>query len=147
MGINRLPIEQTVVSLAIAVGTGPTPIAQSISTTSMIQSILVCNFSTNANSLFFGDNNVTTATGAEIVVGTSYMFVIEQDRQLYELQDVVLQLAQMVAMITGAQMGCAPQGQIDPISIPVVVWNPQNLYLVAAAAQPASLQLFRNVYI
>lgn len=133
--IIRSPIEQTFFNFALAVGTTPTPVSSQIQIASLISSIIFSNPSTNANSVFLGDQNVSTTSGIEIVVGASPVLSIQQTRQLYEVQDPSLFTAQ-VAM-------CAP---LTPISIPVIVWNPLTMYFVASAPTTIGVMMFRNVY-
>lgn len=137
--VDRPLIEQTFSSIAVTGITNgqPVQLANNLSMPSMIQTILLCNPSTSGSNVFFGDANVSTATGIELVSGTSVMLLIEDTRQLYEIQDPSLLEAQMVA--------CA---KITPIAIPVIVWNPQNLWFIAPVAGPIAISamLFRNVY-
>jgi hypothetical protein len=133
--IQRDTIEQTFFGFNLAVGVTPTPLAQQLQMPSMIQSMILCNPSTNGNSVFFGDQNVSTLTGIELIVGTAVQLSLLQDRQFYELQDPTLITAQIAA--------CQ---QIAPVSIPVIVWNPSNFWFVAAIAANINIVLFRNVY-
>jgi len=142
MAIIRPTIEQTFFNISVSVTNTVTSLQAQIQEPSMIQAFMLCNPSSNANSVFFGDQNVSTTTGIELVTGSSIFFNIIQDRQMYELQDlgvketeVLLALAQQCADIT-------------PIGIPVIVWNPSNIWLIAGVAGPTLINamLFRNVY-
>lgn len=136
--VNRTPIEQTFFSQSVLVSNvTPTPFANNLTITSLMQTIFICNPSSNTNSVFFGDNNVSTTQGQEIVAGTGPIaIIIQQGRQLYELQDP--------EMITAQATACQP---MDPTSIPLVVWNPSNMFLIAATAPTTvALLFFRNVY-
>jgi hypothetical protein len=134
--VERPLIEQTFFNVSVSVPATGVPIAP-LDVTSMIQTILLCNPSTNTNSIFFGDINVTTATGIELLAGTSVQLMIDQERQLYEIQDPDLISAQIALC-----------GKISPIGIPVICWKPQNLFLIAPVAGPTivSAMFFRNVY-
>lgn len=136
-GVNRTPIEQTFFTQSIAVPTTPIPFANNLTITSLMQTIFMCNPSSNTNSVFFGDSNVSTTQGMELVPGSGPIAVIiQQTRQLYELQDP--------EMISAQVASCQ---SIDPTSIPLVVWNPSNMWLVAATATTTiALMFFRNVY-
>lgn len=137
--VDRPLIEQTFFNIGVAGITNgqPVPLANNLQLPSMIQTILLCNPSTSGSNVFFGDANVTPLTGIELVSGTSVELVIEQERQLYEIQDPDLISAQIAA--------CS---KITPIGIPVIVWNPTNLWFVAPVAGPIAINamLFRNVY-
>lgn len=138
-GVDRPLIEQTFFGVSITgiTNTVAVQLSNAISLPNMIQTILLCNPSTSGSNVFFGDANVSTSTGIELVSGTSVALIIEQERQLYEVQDPDLLAAQMIACAT-----------IKPVSIPVIVWNPQNLWIIAPVAGPISVNalLFRNVY-
>lgn len=132
----RPVIEQTFFSASILVGTVPTPLAGSLTTTSMIDAFILSNFSTNANSVFGGDAGITTNAGVEIIKGAGVTFRISQTRQLYEIQNPVLVSAQVALCST-----------MPPDSIPVIVWNPSNFYLIASAPTTIGVIFFRNVYV
>ena len=136
--IDRTPVEQTFVSISVSVPNTIVPMATQYQLPSLIQSMLICNPSSNGNSVFFGDQNVTTTSGIEVIAGTAINLAIVQERQLYEIQDPALLQAQMI--------GCAT---ITPVSIPIVVWNPSDFYFIAGVAGPTviAVMLFRNVYI
>lgn len=138
MGILRPPIEQTFFTVALtALSANNVPIAQNINISSLINAFIICNPSSNVNSVFWGDSNVSTSSGIEIPPGNAPLFGTEEIRQLYELQDPLLLEAQKAIC-----------GKIDPIAIPVVVWNPSNIFIIAANANVnVSLAFFRNVYI
>lgn len=144
MGI-REPVEQLFVTTNIIVQATPTPIGPALDISAYVQTFFLCNPSFNANSVFWGDNQVTASaagsigTGIELLTGTSQKFVIRQERQLYEVQDPAILIAQKEL--------CKA---LDPTLIPVVVWNPQNIFVIAAAAAaPVTISacFFRSVYI
>ena len=144
----REPIEQLFVNFTLAVATTPTPLNPSQDINSYIQSFYVCNSSFNANSIFWGDGQVTAhsagsiGTGIEIPVGTTQQFLILQDRQLYEIQDSVNDI---LAFLTSQVPNCTVQS--STMKVPVIVWNPANFFLIAAVATTASISVMRNVYI
>jgi len=145
MGEIRQPLEQTFVNFNLVVNAVATALAASIDINAYVQSFTLCNPSVNTASVFWGDQQVTSSiagtigTGIELLAGTSQTFIIRQERQFYELQEPML--------ITAQKEAC----QILPEKkIPVIVWNPQNFFLIAtAAAAPVTISvcLFRNVYI
>jgi hypothetical protein len=139
----RGPLEQTFFNFTVVVGTVPTPIAPTIDISSMIQSFSICNSQFNANPVYFGDAGVTSSsagvfgTGIEIVPGTTRDFLIQEDRQLYELQDPELLSLEVAA--------CQKH---DGIAIPVICWRLSQCFLICAAATiTVSIQVFRNIYV
>jgi hypothetical protein len=152
-GASRIPLEQTFFNITVAVGLTATPLNNTLDIGNMIQSFSICNPSFNANSVFFGDSNVTASsagpaigTGLEIPVGSTQSFTVRQERQFYEIQDPDLQSAQALLAANASQAGvvCMP---LDPVMIPVIVWKPSNIYLVAAVATTVAVCFFRNVYV
>jgi hypothetical protein len=135
----RTPREQTfqVVPLAVPSATA-IQVSASININNLIQSLAICNFSANANSVFLGQNNaVTTTSGYEIPPGTGPIFQIQQERELYELEVPLENLVQL------ANCG-VPSTSVD---IPMIVWNPSNMWLIAATAPTnVSITIFNNVY-
>jgi len=91
-----------------------------------------------ANSIFLGSTpGVTTATGLEIVAGTSVQFRIDHGgRQLYELQKPSIDIEAAVRCMN-----------IGPEAIPFVCWDMSQVFLVAVAATNISLATFRALYI
>ncbi len=136
MSTQRPVIEQTFFSASIAVGVAATPLAQQLNLSSMIEGFILSNFSSNANSVFAGDAGVTTTSGVEIIKGAGVTWRISQTRQLYEIQNPTLVSAQVALCqsMTGDM-------------IPVIVWNPSNFYLIAAAPTTIGAMFFRNVYV
>jgi hypothetical protein len=145
----RAPIEQTFFNTTLIVQTTPTPLNASIDLSSMIQAFTVCNPSFNSASVFIGDAGVSASsagsigTGIEILTSTSQTFEILQDRQMYELQDPAINMAEQI--LSSAGSGCQ---KVDPIYIPVIAWKPNNIFLICAVATvTVSVMFFRNVYI
>lgn len=134
---SRTPIEQTFFNFSISVPNTPVPLSSQIQVPSLITSIILSNPSSNANSVFMGDQNVTTLTGIEITVGSAPILSLAQERQLYEVQDPMLLAAQTLA--------CQ---KTDAIQIPLVVFNPQKIFLIAGVAGPTivACMMFRSVY-
>jgi hypothetical protein len=122
---------------------GVTNVAQPISSldiNNLTLAFMISNPSTNANSVFFGDASVTTTNGIEITVGSSPLFTIDETRQLYEVQNALIRIFEKIPE-------CEPFP--DPDFIPVVVWNPSQMFLIASVAGPTNVGMifFKNVYV
>jgi len=135
----RPPIEQTFSTLPLAVpSANAIQLAAAYGVNNFIQSIAICNFSANANSVFLGGNNsVTTTSGYEIQPGSGPIFQIQQTRELYEAETPLQNLVQLANCDT----------KPADISIPLIVWNPSNMWIIAATA-PTNIvvMIFNNVY-
>ncbi len=140
--IIRQPIEQLLVSYPLLVNTVPTPLNAALDINAYVQSFTIGNPSVNTASVFWGDGQVTASTagnigsGIEILAGTAQHFIVEQIRQLYELQEP--------ENLSAQKLVCQP---LEPVAIPVIVWNPQNFFLISTVATTVSVVIFRNVYI
>lgn len=136
--VQRPLVAQEFTTQAFTVTTAPQSPAQALSITSMIDVFMITVPSTAANSIFLGSSQaMTTATGIELLAGTTVQFRIDHDgRQLYEIQMLLREIA---ACITGRN---------QPVeAIPFVVWDMSQVYLVAAANTAISIGLFKAVYI
>jgi hypothetical protein len=142
---DRQPLEQFFVNFSLAVQSTPTLLAPNLDINAYVQSFILSNPSVNTASVFWGDSGVTSSvagtigTGVELLPGTSQSFVIQQERQFYEIQDP----ARLLAIKELCQ-------DLPMVMIPVIVWNPQNFFLIAtAAAAPVTISgvIFRSVYI
>lgn len=124
-------------TVAIAAANSPVPINGAMQITAQVDSFLLCNYSTNANSVFFGmDSGVTVNNGIEILTGTTIAFIIDHEgRQIYELQGLQAEIA---AALTCRQM------QLD--AIPFVVWDMSQVYVTAAAATNIGCVVFKSIY-
>jgi hypothetical protein len=133
----RQNLEQTFLTQPLSVPTiNQVQIAPSINLNNQIIAFMICNFSTNANSVFWGSNPVSTTSGIEITPGSAPLFTIDEVRQLYEIQTSAENLASMAS----CQM-------VPSTLIPLVVWNPANIWIIAAnAITPVTIGLFYNVY-
>lgn len=135
----RLPREQIFAVLPLTVpSANAVQVSASLNINNLIQSLAICNFSANANSVFLGQNAaVTTTSGYEITPGNGPIFEIEQERELYELETPVENILQL------AQCG----KPVNSVDIPLIVWNPSNMWLIAATAPTnVSILIFNNVY-
>src|SRR5262245_48152136 len=130
--------EATAFQFTVPVAPAASPAPQ-LSLNSLIDSFLITVPTTAANSVFLGfDAGVIVGTGIELLAGSSVPFRIDQDgRQLYELQHLLMKMAQ--------QIGCTvPEIQEE---IPFVCWDMSQIYLVAAAATVITMCIFKAVYI
>jgi hypothetical protein len=134
--VLRIPLEQTFANGPLVVSNVSPVQLSGLDLTSLITAILFSNQSANTNSVFWGGPQVSTTGGTEIAPGSAPLLVINQGRQLYELQDPAIKEA--IGIL------CAP---VDPISIPLIVWNPSHIYLIAATAPTTiGVTFFYNVY-
>src|SRR5262245_8885080 len=91
--MERPIIKQEFTTLSFTVTTSAASPNPALGLTSLIDSFVITVPSSAANSVFIGsDQGVTTTTGLEILAGTSQNFRISQDRQLYELQMVLIEI-------------------------------------------------------
>jgi hypothetical protein len=149
---TRVPIEQkfTMGGGPGLVGGGvtnlPQSIAPSLNYNNLIESFVIANPSVNTASIWWGDQSVfvnagaTTAIGIEIPPGAAQAFIVDETRQLYEVQNALMSIYEMAK--------CGPYPQPD--LIPVVVWNPSNIFIVTNVAGPLAnigIIFFINVYI
>lgn len=133
----RPTVPQQLNQAVIAVAVTPTPLSSNPALTlAYIDSFLLCVYTTAANSVFFGDQSVTTTNGMEIPAGVTVQFSISNERQLYELQLPLLPVA--------SQIVCAAMPQSD---IPFVYWDLSQLYLVAAAPTNVVIIPFKRAYV
>jgi hypothetical protein len=130
-------LEQQFTTFALTVETTPTPVNSGGNLTDMIETFTIAVPSTAANSVFFGNNNVTTTSGLEIQAGAIFVLAVNQARQLYETQLPLDELVRKVAC----------NAQWMPENIPFICWNLANIYLIAAAATSVSITTFRTPFI
>lgn len=136
-GLQRPILKQEGTTLSFQVTTAAASPNPALGLTSLIDSFVITVPSSAANSVFIGfDQGVTTTTGLELLAGTSSRFTCSQDRQLYELQNLLIKMLQC--------MGAMP-GQFE--DIPFVCWDMSSVFLIAAANTTVSVGLFKAVYI
>jgi hypothetical protein len=134
---NRPVLYQTYTTRSLTVLTTPTPIGQNNSITELINSIVISVPASAANNVFFGDSNVTTTSGVELVRGAGPIeFVIEDERMLYELMQPTIKMAEI--------MGC---DKLIPADVPFVAWDLSQIFLIAAANTTVSIATFRAPFI
>jgi hypothetical protein len=136
LGLKRPLIVQQFRTFSFAVGIAALPIEPTVDKSRLITSFIISNPIAGI-AVFFGNQGVTTATGLEILPGTTPLFEIRQEgRQLYEIQGPLLDI--------DAGLQCR---NIQPEAIPFVVWDPSNIFLVSTAATTVSVALFQAMYL
>jgi len=127
-GTLRPQIAQDVITFPVAVpGTGAAVvISNTLDKTHLITTFTISNPVAGA-SVYLGNQGVTATggtTGLEIPAGTAPTFkVIQEDRQLYELQIILGQIAEA--------LNCQPQTYEK---IPFICWDLTQIYLFSGAA-------------
>lgn len=136
-GLQRPLLKQEATTLSFVVTTAASSPTPALGLTSLIDSFDITVPSTAANSIFIGfDQGVTTATGLELLAGTTTQFRVNQDRQLYELQNLLNKMLQCM------------QGNAGVFEeIPFICWDMSSVFLIATANTTISLGLFKAVYI
>lgn len=133
----RPTVVQQIGQAVVAVGLTPTPLsANPALQNAFIDSFLICVYTTAANSVFFGDSTVSITTGIEIPAGVTVQFSISNERQLYEVQNPLLKIAE--------SMTCENQRGEE---ITFVYFDLSQLYLVAVAATNAIVMPFKRAYV
>lgn len=135
LGVQRPQIVQQFRTFSFAVGTAPLPIDPGSDKSKLITTFVISNPTTGA-SVFLGNSGVTTTTGLEIPAGTAPAFIIQQERQIYEIQSLVRDIA------SGLQ--CR---SVELEAIPVEVWDMSTMFLVAGAATTVSVMLLPSMYL
>jgi hypothetical protein len=118
---ERPVVRQRFFNYALAVQITPTLINNdSLLYTNYLNTFIVSVPAAGGN-VFIGSAGVTVANGLELVAGSGpLVFAIDQSRQLYEVQDPVLQIASIA--------NCKNS---KPQMIPFVVWDLTQMFLVA----------------
>lgn len=97
---------------------------------------IINNPSTNASSIFWGDQSVQATNGMEIQPGLPVLLSTSNTRQLWEVQNALKDLA---AIMAGRQGIDPPQEELSPR----VVFDMNDQYLVSPAAnQTVSVMFF-----
>lgn len=133
--LKREPIGQNFFNFSLAVNASPQPLSkgyQQADLNQRIDTLILCNDSANARSIYLGDLNVraTPGGGLELRVGKSYVLSIANERQLYEIQGPLV------------DEFCLKYVE----SIPIVVWDISSIYVIAAAAGPTPLAVLAFRY-
>jgi hypothetical protein len=133
---SRPVIRQDFTSQLLVVGTAATPLNGSFDINSLITSFAIKVPSTAANSIFMGTGGVTITNGFEIEPGDSPVFLIENYKQPYELQGPLIGIEEHVK-------SCEAEAD----ALPFIVWDPSQIFLVAAAATNVSVIFFKEMFI
>jgi len=115
-------VAQSFNTQVLVVGMTPTPLSSLQLTQAYIDSLILCLYSTAANSIFYGDQGVTTGTGLELPVGVTIELSISNARPAYELQDPLDAITTKVLCQS-----------VKPFEVPFVYWDLTQLYAIAAA--------------
>ena len=135
--VDRPYVLQPINGFSITAGT--TAIALSVNTelvSTFIDSILIGVPSAEAQGIFFGNQGVSLASGFPIEPGTSINLRLSNERQMYEVQAPLLQLVEFFK--------CKFQ---EPTAIPFVIWDPSQVFVIAAAATDVRVVLFKSAYV
>lgn len=133
--INRTLLEQGFLAYALNVQTSPTAVNEGLSWQGYITSFIISVPQAAANPVYLGNNNVTTASGIELTAG-NHTFAINFNRQLYEVQFPLLDIASV--------LGCK---KVQPEGIPFLVFLPNNWFLIAGAVTDVRIMLFPAPYV
>jgi hypothetical protein len=137
LDVNRQVVYQNFETFTVAVQVTPTQISTSFTKSDYIDSFYVSVDAAAANNVFIGGASVTIANGIEIVAGGGPLkFLINNQNEHYELLAPLIAISEM--------LGCQP---VQPISIPFVLWDFTQIYLVAAAITTVRIAPFRSMFI
>jgi hypothetical protein len=142
-GTLRPQISQDIITFPLTVpGVGQAiPISNTLDKTRLITSFTISN-PVAGSSVYLGNQGVTnagTTQGLEIPAGTAPTFrTFQEDRQLYELQVLLGQIAEQLKCST-------PQME----KIPFICWDLTQLYLFSgnAAGSPVTVAAFPQMYL
>jgi hypothetical protein len=138
MIVQRSLVRQEFSTFGLTVQTTAGPVNANMQIGAMIDAIILSVPASAANNVFLGgDAGVTITTGIEIVAGSPVLFAIDHDgRQLYEVQEPLLEMASAYL--------CR---ELRPESIPFVLWDISQMYLVASAATNMAVGVFKAMFI
>ena len=136
LGLKRPLVTQQFITLSVSVTTSPLPLATTVNKEQLITSFVISNPSTGS-SVFIGNQGVSTTSGLEVIAGTTPVFeILQEGRQLYELQEPALDI------VSGQQ--CR---RVEAFGIPFIVWDMTQWFVVAAANTTISVALFPAPYL
>ena len=136
LGLKRPLVTQQFITFSVSVTTSPLPLTTTVNKEQLITSFIISNPSTGI-SVFIGNQGVSTTTGLEVIAGTTPVFeILQEGRQLYELQEPALDI------VSGQQ--CR---RVEAFGIPFIVWDMTQWFVVAAAATTISVALFPAPYL
>lgn len=135
--IVRQIVPQPFTTFILAVGTVATAISTVFTKADLIDSFCVSLDAGAANNVFIGDQGVTVNSGLEIVAGGGPVnFLIRNQFQQYEIQGPLLDAVETLQ--------CQ---QKEALSLPYIVWDLSQIYMVAAAATNVRIAPFRSQFI
>lgn len=137
LGFTRPLIAQTFNIFNLSLGTSAQQINPNGSVQDLITSFIVSNPSANTNSVWLGGAGVAAGMGTEIEPGADPIFIQRQVRQLYEIQNPVIDIDIVARCKT-----------VAPEAIPLIVFDLSRIYLVTdGAAVPVTVTAFPEMWI
>jgi hypothetical protein len=136
--IIRDIVFQPFTTFVVAVAVTPTQISPTFTKSDLIDSFILSLDAGAANNVFIGDQGVTVNSGIELVAGGGPLLLrILNQNVYYDILSQVNPVAENLAC--GAQI---------PIrSIPFIIWDLTQIYLVAAAPTNVRVAPFRSQFI
>lgn len=130
---QRPVVFQTAANISLSVGTTPTAFQNS---QYQCDGFMVSVDNTLTTSVFIGyGSGVTVLSGIEVQPGIPQLFAPDNNREMWELQRGIEQIAAMMALF----LGYSP---LDTYRAPRVVFDASKFYAVATATVNASIMLF-----
>jgi hypothetical protein len=134
---NRPYVQQPITQFSKTIGTSRIPVIDDTAFVSgYLDSILIGVPNAASQGIFFGDITVTIGNGFPVEPGSSVNLVLDNQRQLYELQGPLDNIT--------TTLQCRTEQGID---IPVIVFDPSQIFVVASANTDTRFVLFPTVYI
>lgn len=129
---------QPFTTVVVAVAITPTPIWPVQNKADLIDSFAISVDAGAANNVFIGDQGVTVNSGLEIVAGGGpALFRIVNQNMHYEIISYLADIAEI--------LGCKQPNM--PKTIPFVIWDLTQVYLIAAAGTNVRVAIFRSQFI
>lgn len=136
LSVQRPLIAQNFFARAFTVPVIAIPLDANSNLQALIETFAITVPVAAANSVFMGNPGVTVGAGLELLAGTTSVFIVQQIRQLYELQAPAIQIE--------SGLSCK---QVDPAAVPFVVWDLSRIFLVAAANTAITVALFPAMFV
>jgi hypothetical protein len=129
---------QPFTTVVVAVQITPTPIWPVQNKADLVDSFVLSVDAGAANNVFVGDQGVTINSGIEVVRGTGPVnFIIHNQNMHYEIISYLADIAEI--------LGCRQPNM--PKTIPFIIWDLTQVYLVAAAITSVRVAIFRSQFI
>ena len=130
---NRPPVFQRAMNFTLTAGLAPVPL---MNQDTPCDAMIIDVYSTAANSVFFGfGSGITITSGIEIQAGNPLILSPDNVREQWDIQKPL----EFIAAILAQQAGLPALG---PYRAPRLVLNPNDYFVVAAAATAVSVMLF-----